>query len=482
MTESDELIRLRARVAELEVQLDPGCTAAARARRTDEAGAVRPATRGGCSRPADTGLRPRPAVRRVGVGEHVHVRHRPVRRDGGSAGRRPGGAGVRGRRGHCGDTRAARRRASCPRTRSTPSPTSLGCRTRVADVLPALSVPLANGVSGFVGDQVATIIRSDQFATVWAQANRVAHEQLVKLLSGNAGGVVTAEDGAVSLQLGPIIAQVKDRLVAEGFALADNIPEIDRSFVLVQSDGDHPRPRALPADGHSRDVVAPGDAGPLRRRRGTGSRSPSRTHARRDRHRGLHGGPRSPAGCRTDLLPERPPARGPERRVRWQRLRHARGLPPDRPPRYRSARARRCLRCLRRGFVAGGRLVRAQAARLIGVAGRGADAAGMQPGPVSSWVRAHKRPLEIGVVAAGALSLTFWDRPSAGDVLVIALLVLLGVGVVELMARPAAQARAGSAALGEPVPIVPQAGPPTADTIAPATPGPVAPAATSTPR
>ena len=45
--------------------------------------------------------------------------------------------------------------------------------------------------------------------------------------------------------------------------------------------------------------------------------------------------------------------------------------------------------------------VRAQAARLIGMAGRGADAAGMQPGPVSSWVRAHKRPLEIGVVAAG---------------------------------------------------------------------------------
>lgn len=40
----------------------------------------------------------------------------------------------------------------------------------------------------------------------------------------------------MTLNLAPIIALVKERLVAAGFGLADRIPVIDRSIVLLQSD------------------------------------------------------------------------------------------------------------------------------------------------------------------------------------------------------------------------------------------------------
>lgn len=107
---------------------------------------------------------------------------------------------------------------------------------RVADALPALAVPLVNGVEGFTRDQVEKVLASPQFAQVWAEVNRVAHEQVVKLLEGNQGGVVSAQGDTITLNLAPIIAAVKERLVNQGFGLADNIPVVEKSFVLAQSD------------------------------------------------------------------------------------------------------------------------------------------------------------------------------------------------------------------------------------------------------
>src|SRR6478672_8298171 len=106
---------------------------------------------------------------------------------------------------------------------------------RVASLLPALALPLTNGIEGFTRTQVDKVLASPQFATVWEQANRVAHEQVVKVLEGNAGGAVSAQGNQITLNLGPIIALVKERLVAQGFTLAQNIPAVDKTFVLVQS-------------------------------------------------------------------------------------------------------------------------------------------------------------------------------------------------------------------------------------------------------
>lgn len=107
---------------------------------------------------------------------------------------------------------------------------------RVAAALPGLAVPIANGVESFTRTQVTKLVQSPQFAALWERVNTVAHQQLVKLLEGNEGGAVSAQGNTVTLNLAPVIDQVKTRLVSEGFTLAERIPTVNRSFVLVQSD------------------------------------------------------------------------------------------------------------------------------------------------------------------------------------------------------------------------------------------------------
>lgn len=106
---------------------------------------------------------------------------------------------------------------------------------RIAAALPSLAGPINGAVEDFVGAEVDRIVASDRFATLWSEGNRVAHDQVVRLLAGDRYGVVTAQDDAVTLNLGPIVAEVKQGLVGQGFGLASTIPEVDRSFVLVQS-------------------------------------------------------------------------------------------------------------------------------------------------------------------------------------------------------------------------------------------------------
>jgi hypothetical protein len=110
-----------------------------------------------------------------------------------------------------------------------------GLRPQVAAQLQALAVPIANGVQSFTRTEVGKVVASDAFADAWVQANRVAHAELVKALTGEGGGAVTVENDTVSVNLAPFIATVKQRLVASGFTLAERIPEVKASFVLFQS-------------------------------------------------------------------------------------------------------------------------------------------------------------------------------------------------------------------------------------------------------
>lgn len=117
--------------------------------------------------------------------------------------------------------------------------TSLASGDRVppslAAIAPGLAVPLANGIESFTHDQVAKFIASPEFETVWNDVNRTAHEQVVKLLSGDQSGALTAQGDQITLQLAPIIERVKQQMVDNGFTIAQNLPAIDRSFVLAQS-------------------------------------------------------------------------------------------------------------------------------------------------------------------------------------------------------------------------------------------------------
>ena len=78
---------------------------------------------------------------------------------------------------------------------------------------------------------------SPAFATAWDEANRAAHQQMVNVLSGQQGGAVTAKNGQVSINLGPFVDKVKQRLVADGFSVAANIPTVNTSFTVFESQG-----------------------------------------------------------------------------------------------------------------------------------------------------------------------------------------------------------------------------------------------------
>ncbi|WP_033213604.1 membrane protein [Kitasatospora phosalacinea] len=99
-----------------------------------------------------------------------------------------------------------------------------------------LGPALTSGLTGFVHDQVLRFVRSDAFATVWTGVLRNSHAAFDKVLTGQGGGAVQVKGDTVSLDLAPVVAAVKDRLVAGGLGLASKIPEVHTDYTLVQSD------------------------------------------------------------------------------------------------------------------------------------------------------------------------------------------------------------------------------------------------------
>lgn len=102
--------------------------------------------------------------------------------------------------------------------------------------LSALTGPLANGVRSFIHDRITTLVRSDAFEQAWVEANRAAHTELVAALTGETGGSVEVDRGAVSVNLAVLINTLKQQLVEAGFGIADRIPEVAASFTIVESD------------------------------------------------------------------------------------------------------------------------------------------------------------------------------------------------------------------------------------------------------
>jgi len=115
---------------------------------------------------------------------------------------------------------------------------SLGLPRTATDALRLLEAPAAAGVQSLVRSTVTDFVASDAFGAIWAQSLRVSHAQLIATLQGDPNAALSIKDGeAISLQLGPIIAEVRTQLIANGFAFAEVIPNIDRSIVITQVDG-----------------------------------------------------------------------------------------------------------------------------------------------------------------------------------------------------------------------------------------------------
>ncbi|CCK26353.1 integral membrane protein [Streptomyces davaonensis JCM 4913] len=116
------------------------------------------------------------------------------------------------------------------------SQTPVADRPLVEKALGRLGPSLQNAVRSFVHDKAQAVVASDAFETIWTEANRRAHDAVVKALTGEGGGAVKVENDTVTLDLGPVVERVKDRLVDEGMTVAGKIPEIHTSITLVQSE------------------------------------------------------------------------------------------------------------------------------------------------------------------------------------------------------------------------------------------------------
>jgi hypothetical protein len=332
---------------------------------------------------------------------------------------------------------------------------SRGLSPQVTRQLEAFSVPIANGVQSFTRDQVGKVVASDAFTNAWIQANRTAHAELVKALTGEGGGAVTVENDTVSVNLAAFVQTVKAQLVASGFTLAERIPEVNASFVLFQSK-DITRVRSgfnllntlgvwLPIIMLILLVLG--------------------VYVAKDHRRALVGAAVGVAvsmvvlalalaifrsiyldAVPANLLPHDAAAVLYDTIVRFLRL----GL--------------RTILVLALVVAAGAFLsgqsvtavrTREGLGRAIGWLQGGAEQAGFSTGPVGAWVYGRKRALRIGAVTLAALVLVFWGRPTGKVVLGLTVALLVVLALIEFLGR-----RPGPAALVEAAPAAPLSAPP----------------------
>ena len=107
---------------------------------------------------------------------------------------------------------------------------------KIASLLHQFGPQIASSVTGFINSTVHSVVSSQAFATAWVQVNTVAHQGLVKVLSGQGGGAISStSNGEIVLNLGPLIAVAKQDLVAKGFTLASSIPPVTPTLALFQA-------------------------------------------------------------------------------------------------------------------------------------------------------------------------------------------------------------------------------------------------------
>jgi hypothetical protein len=113
---------------------------------------------------------------------------------------------------------------------------SLGTGPVATRALKSFQGPIAAGIESLLQSRVAGFVASDAFATVWTDALRITHAQLVATMENNPQSAVTlGSDGTVGIQLAPIIAAVKTALVNQGLTIANNIPAVNRTITVAQS-------------------------------------------------------------------------------------------------------------------------------------------------------------------------------------------------------------------------------------------------------
>jgi hypothetical protein len=110
-----------------------------------------------------------------------------------------------------------------------------GVPPRAAELLKNLDGPIESGLKQLVSGAVERVVTSSAFEKVWVEANRRAHSALDEALTGQSDAAVQLRDNQVVIDIGPIVEQVKTRLVDAGFSPAAKIPAVHTDFVVFAS-------------------------------------------------------------------------------------------------------------------------------------------------------------------------------------------------------------------------------------------------------
>ncbi|HXW82701.1 MAG TPA: hypothetical protein VEJ84_24600 [Acidimicrobiales bacterium] len=102
-----------------------------------------------------------------------------------------------------------------------------------------LASPIQSAVYGLVHTIATKVVQSKAFAALWVTINRVAHQEVVTVLTGKryAGGILVIRSGKIYLDLSQVVRTVKDRLVKAGIAIASKLPVVGATLEIAQVKG-----------------------------------------------------------------------------------------------------------------------------------------------------------------------------------------------------------------------------------------------------
>lgn len=113
----------------------------------------------------------------------------------------------------------------------------------VQSVLPPKAAPLANPIQSaadsFVNTVATKFVASAAFSKAWVEINRVAHAELVSVLTGTGSdkNAVDIKNDKVQINIAPIIMQVKTQLVSAGLSVASKVPVVSTTIEIAQVKG-----------------------------------------------------------------------------------------------------------------------------------------------------------------------------------------------------------------------------------------------------
>ncbi len=110
-------------------------------------------------------------------------------------------------------------------------------KSALPDKAQFLAAPIATGATQLAHNATLKLVSTDKFQQLWDAANRRAHDQIVAALTGEGTKHIKNSNGKVVLELGPIAAKVAQQLDKIGLGLPSNIDvsRVSVRFVLIDS-------------------------------------------------------------------------------------------------------------------------------------------------------------------------------------------------------------------------------------------------------